>query len=58
MVCAFSPLPALLMLPWVAVAGLAQVQTVLFCAFFGALNVSLVDSAFAGAGPPGLDAIE
>jgi len=39
----FPPLPALLMLPWVAVAGLAQVQTVLFCAFFGALNVSLVD---------------
>ena len=39
----FPPLPALLMLPWVTAAGLAQVQTVLFCAFFGALNVSLVD---------------
>ncbi len=38
----FPPLPALLMLPWVAVAGLPAVQTVLFCAIFGALNVTLI----------------
>ncbi|CAN5511452.1 hypothetical protein BH10CHL1_BH10CHL1_42400 [soil metagenome] len=38
----FPPLPALLMLPWVALAGLAAVQTVLFCALFGALNVALI----------------
>jgi len=38
----FPPLPALLMLPWVALAGLPTVQTVLFCAIFGALNVTFV----------------
>ncbi|MFN8494914.1 MAG: hypothetical protein U0350_45340 [Caldilineaceae bacterium] len=38
----FPPLPALLMLPWVALAGLSNVQTVLFCAIFGALNVTFV----------------
>lgn len=38
----FPPLPALLMLPWVWWAGLPAVNTVLFCAFFGALNVALV----------------
>jgi hypothetical protein len=38
----FPPLPALLMIPWVALSGLPNVQTVLFCAIFGALNVTLV----------------
>ncbi len=38
----FPPLAALLMLPWVALAGLPAVQTVLFCAIFGALNVTLI----------------
>jgi hypothetical protein len=38
----FPPLPALLMLPWVWVAGLAGVNTVFFCAFLGALNVALI----------------
>lgn len=37
----FPPLPALLLLPWVAVSGVAQVNTVLFAAVMGALNVAL-----------------
>jgi hypothetical protein len=37
----FPPLPALLLLPWVAVAGLARVNTVLFCALIGGVNVAL-----------------
>ncbi len=38
----FPPLPALLMLPWVATMGLETLNTVFFCAFFGALNVALI----------------
>jgi hypothetical protein len=38
----FPPLPALLMLPWVALAGLETLNTVFFCALFGALNVMLI----------------
>ncbi len=38
----FPPLPALLMLPWVAVAGVASLNTTVFAALFGALNVALV----------------
>jgi hypothetical protein len=38
----FPPLPALLMLPWVALGGLSNMNTVLFCAILGALNVALV----------------
>jgi hypothetical protein len=37
----FPPLPALLLLPWVAVSGVAQVNTVLFVTVMGALNVTL-----------------
>lgn len=37
----FPPLPALLLLPWVAVSGLGQVNTVLFVAVMAALNVAL-----------------
>jgi len=39
---AFPPLPALLLLPWVAARGLAGVNTVLFANIVGAANVSLV----------------
>lgn len=38
----FPPLPALLMLPWVAWQGVASLNTVLFAALFGALNVTLI----------------
>jgi len=38
----FPPLPALLMVPWIAIFGLATVNTTLFCALFGALNVTLI----------------
>ena len=38
----FPPLPALLMLPWVALAGSPAIKTVLFCAIFGALNVTFI----------------
>ncbi|MEZ4678153.1 MAG: hypothetical protein R2932_28450 [Caldilineaceae bacterium] len=38
----FPPLPALLMVPWVALYGLADVNTVFFGALFGALNVTLL----------------
>ncbi|MDP9310640.1 MAG: hypothetical protein M3R24_07080 [Chloroflexota bacterium] len=38
---AFPPLPALLLLPWVAIAGVEQVNTVLFGALMGAMNVVL-----------------
>lgn len=41
---AFPPLPALLLLPWVAVNGVAQTNTVLFSSGMGALNVALVFS--------------
>lgn len=37
----FPPLPALLLLPWVAIAGVANVSTVLFGATIGATNVAL-----------------
>lgn len=37
----FPPLPALLLLPWVAIRGAAQVSTVLFAVVMGALNVML-----------------
>jgi hypothetical protein len=37
----FPPLPALLLLPWVAISGVAQVNTVLFGAIMGAANVGL-----------------
>ncbi len=37
----FPPLPALLLLPWVAVAGVARVSTVLFGAVVGGANVAL-----------------
>ncbi|MEZ4727705.1 MAG: hypothetical protein R3E79_11295 [Caldilineaceae bacterium] len=37
----FPPLPALLMLPWVALMGLETLNTVLFAALFGAFNVAL-----------------
>jgi hypothetical protein len=37
----FPPLPALLLLPWVAVSGVSQVNTVLFVAMMGAFNVAL-----------------
>jgi hypothetical protein len=36
----FPPLPALLMLPWIARFGLAALNTTLFCALFGALNAA------------------
>ncbi|MEZ4864001.1 MAG: hypothetical protein R3C14_21965 [Caldilineaceae bacterium] len=38
----FPPLPALLMLPWVALFGVESVNTVFFSALFGALNVALI----------------
>lgn len=38
----FPPLPALLMLPWVAIMGLETLNTVFFVALFGALNVALI----------------
>lgn len=38
----FPPLPALLMMPWVAVMGVASLNTVFFAALFGALNVALI----------------
>lgn len=38
----FPPLPALLMLPWVAAAGVDAVNTVVFNAAFAAANVALV----------------
>lgn len=38
----FPPLPALLMLPWVAAAGVGAVNTVVFNAAFAAANVALV----------------
>ena len=38
----FPPLPALLMLPWVAWQGVASLNTVCFAALFGALNVMLI----------------
>ncbi len=38
----FPPLPALLMLPWVATQGVATLNTVLFATIFGALNVLLI----------------
>ncbi len=38
---AFPPLPALLLLPWAAIAGVEQVNTVLFGALMGAINVVL-----------------
>jgi len=38
----FPPLPALLMLPWVALVGSPAIKTVLFCAIFGALNVTFI----------------
>jgi hypothetical protein len=37
----FPPLPALLLLPWVALAGVAGANTVLFAVLMGALNVML-----------------
>ena len=37
----FPPLPALLLLPWVALSGVEQVNTVLFGAIIGAANVVL-----------------
>lgn len=38
----FPPLPALLMLPWVAAFGVEMLNTVVFTALFGAANVALV----------------
>jgi hypothetical protein len=38
----FPPLPALLMMPWIALRSLPALNTTFFCAFFGALNVTLV----------------
>ncbi len=38
----FPPLPALLMLPWVAAFGVETLNTVIFTALFGAANVALV----------------
>ncbi len=38
----FPPLPALLMVPWVALMGVDTLNTVLFAALFGALNVALL----------------
>jgi len=38
----FPPLPALLLLPWTAIAGVARVNTVVFAAAMGALNVALM----------------
>lgn len=38
----FPPLPALLLLPWVALRGLAATNTVVFSTLLGALNVTMV----------------
>ena len=38
----FPPLPALLLTPWVALAGLARTNTVLMATLLGAANVTLV----------------
>ncbi|MEZ4713455.1 MAG: hypothetical protein R3A44_40080 [Caldilineaceae bacterium] len=38
----FPPLPALLLLPWVMLRGLAATNTVLFSTLLGALNVMLI----------------
>lgn len=38
----FPPLPALLMLPWVAFAETPRIDTILFSIIFGAINVALV----------------
>lgn len=38
----FLPLPTFLMLPWVAIAGLARTNTVFFGVFIGAANTALV----------------
>lgn len=38
----FPPLPAVLMLPWVAAFGVETLNTVVFTALFGAANVALV----------------
>lgn len=38
----FPPLPALLMLPWIAFFDLVTLNTTLFCTIFGALNVLLL----------------
>lgn len=38
----FPPLPALLLLPWVACAGVARTNTVFFGSLMGALNTALV----------------
>jgi len=38
----FPPLPALLLVPWVALMGVGTLNTVLFAALFGALNVTLI----------------
>ena len=38
----FPPLPALLMMPWVAMMGVESLNTVLFCTLFGAFNVALI----------------
>lgn len=38
----FPPLPALLMVPWVAGFGLSAIDTTFFCALFGALNVTFI----------------
>lgn len=38
----FPPLPAILMLPWVALMGLETLNTVFFAALFGTLNVMLI----------------
>ncbi len=38
----FIPLPAFLLMPWVAASGVAHINTVAFGAFMGAVNVALV----------------
>ncbi len=38
----FLPLPAFLLMPWVAASSVSQVNTVVFEAFIGAVNVALV----------------
>lgn len=50
----FPPLPALLMLPWVAMAGLANTNTVWFSIVVGAANVWLVWWLLAGLARRGL----
>lgn len=44
----FPPLPALLMVPWVALMGVSTLNTVFFAALFGALNVALLFLLLAG----------